>query len=41
MGRINYGKNSEYDVISDSIVAEHNNFLGHFLHGAKIKIIQI
>tara|TARA_Y200000002_G_scaffold381553_1_gene395901 strand:- start:715 stop:2172 length:1458 start_codon:yes stop_codon:yes gene_type:complete len=36
-GRINYGKNSEYDVISDSIVSKHKNFLGHFLHGAKLK----
>ena len=36
-GRINYEKNSEYDVISDSIVAENNNFLGHFLHGVKLK----
>ncbi len=36
-GRINYGKNNEYDVISDSITVKHNNFLGHFLHGAKLK----
>tara|TARA_B100001564_G_C20090732_1_gene424757 strand:+ start:117 stop:518 length:402 start_codon:yes stop_codon:yes gene_type:complete len=32
-GRINYGKNSEYFIISDSIISKHNNFLGHFLHG--------
>ena len=30
-GRINYGKNSEYFIISDSIISKHNNFLGHFL----------
>ena len=30
-------KISEYDVISDSINVKHNNFLGHFLHGAKLK----
>ena len=36
-GRINYGKNSEYNVISDSINTKHKNFLGHFLHGLKLK----
>ena len=36
-GRINYGKNSEYFVISDSIVGKYDNFLGHFLHGLKLK----
>ncbi len=36
-GRINYGKNSEYFLISDSIVGKHKNFLGHFLHGLKLK----
>ena len=35
--RINYGKNSEYFIISDSIVGKHDNFLGHFLHGLKLK----
>ena len=35
--RINYGKDNEYDIISDSITAKHNNFLGYFLHGAKLK----
>ena len=35
--RINYGKNSEYFIISDSIVGKHENFLGHFLHGLKLK----
>ena len=35
--RINHGKNREYNVISDSIVGKQNNFLGHFLHGLKLK----
>ena len=35
--RINYGKNSEYFIISDSIEGKHENFLGHFLHGLKLK----
>ncbi len=36
-GRINHGKNSEYYIISDSIDTKYNNFLGHFLHGLKLK----
>ena len=36
-GRINYGKNSEYFVISDSLDRKHENFLGYFLHGLKLK----
>ena len=36
-GRINYGKNSEYTIISDSVVSKHENFLGYFLHGLKLK----
>ncbi len=36
-GRINYGKNSEYFINSDSVTAKYNNFLGHFLHGLKLK----
>ncbi len=39
-GRINYGKNSEYFVISDSIVGKYDNFLGYFLHGLKLKSYQ-
>ena len=31
-GRINYGKNSEYSVNTDSIVSKHENFISHFLH---------
>ncbi|MAV76954.1 MAG: leucyl aminopeptidase [Candidatus Marinimicrobia bacterium] len=35
--RINYGKNSEYFIVSDSVLGKHDNFLGHFLHGLKLK----
>ena len=34
---INYGKNSEYFVNSDSIVNKNENLIGHFLHGLKLK----
>ena len=40
-GRINYGKNNEYFVISDSIKTKHDNFLGYFLHGLKLKSYDI
>ena len=36
-GRINYGKNSEYFINSDTVVTKYDNFLGHFLHGLKLK----
>ena len=36
-GRINYGKNSEYFVNSDSVIDKQENFIGHFLHGLKLK----
>ena len=36
-GRINFGKNSDYFVNSDSVFGKHDNFLGHFLHGLKLK----
>ncbi len=36
-GRINYGKNSEYFINSDSILNSQKKFLGHFLHGLKLK----
>ena len=39
-GCINHGKNSEYYIVSNSIVTKHNNFLGHFLHGLKLKSYQ-
>ena len=35
--KINHGKNIEYNVISDSINSKNQNFLGHFLHGFKLK----
>ena len=35
--RINYGKNSEYLINSDSITGKYENFIGHFLHGLKLK----
>ncbi len=35
--KINYGKNSEYFLISDSAVSKIDNFLGYFLHGLKLK----
>ena len=34
---INYGKNSEYFLNSDSIIGKQENLLGHFLHGIKLK----
>ncbi len=36
-GRINYGKNSEYFINSDSIAINQKNFIGYFLHGLKLK----
>ena len=36
-GRINYGKNSEYFINSDSLIGSHKNLIGHFLHGLKLK----
>jgi leucyl aminopeptidase len=34
---INYGKNSEYFVNSDSLTSKHENLIGYFLHGLKLK----
>ena len=34
---IKQGNNKEYDIISDSIIEKNENFLGHFLHGLKLK----
>jgi len=36
-GRINYGKNSKYFINSDSVIGKHENFIGYFLHGLKLK----
>tara|TARA_X000000950_G_scaffold244273_1_gene300302 strand:+ start:115 stop:1575 length:1461 start_codon:yes stop_codon:yes gene_type:complete len=36
--RVNYGKSCEYFINSDTVVTGKNsNFLGHFLHGLKLK----
>ncbi len=35
--RINTVKNGEYFIVSDSVVGKNENFLGHFLHGLKLK----
>ena len=36
-GRVNYGKDSEYFIITDSIFGKHDNLVGFFLHGFKLK----
>ena len=36
-GRINYGKNSEYFIDSDTAISKKKNFISHFLHGLKLK----
>ncbi len=36
-GRVNFGKNSDYLIISDSVKSNNENFLGYFLHGLKLK----
>ena len=36
-GRINYGKNTEYNINLDTIIGNDQNFIGHFLHGLKLK----
>ena len=36
-GCINKEKNNEYFLISESLNNKQNNFLGHFLHGLKLK----
>ena len=36
-GRINYGKNSEYIINSDSVIGKYENFIGYFLHGLRLK----
>ena len=35
--KIKYGKNSEYNIISESVSIKKETFLGHFLHGLKLK----
>ena len=36
-GRVNYGKNNEYFLNSDSVDDKYKNFVSHFLHGLKLK----
>ncbi len=36
-GKINHGKKSEYVLNSDSVPVKYNDFIGHFLHGLKLK----
>ena len=36
-GRINNGKNNEYFLNTDSLIDNQENFIGHFLHGLKLK----
>ena len=36
-GQISPGKNCEYFIASDTLITAQENFLGHFLHGFKLK----
>tara|TARA_Y100000591_G_scaffold285604_1_gene267979 strand:+ start:4003 stop:5460 length:1458 start_codon:yes stop_codon:yes gene_type:complete len=36
-GRINYGKNKEYFINTDSLENNQKYFIGHFVHGLKLK----
>jgi leucyl aminopeptidase len=36
-GHINYGKNNEYFIHSESIISKNENFISIFLHGLKLK----
>ena len=36
-GRINYGKDCEYFINSDTVLGKNDNFIGYFLHGLKLK----
>ena len=35
--RVNYGKSSEYFLNTDTANSRYENFVGHFLHGLKLK----
>ena len=35
--KINYGKNSQYFINTDSLIIKDKNFISHFLHGLKLK----
>jgi leucyl aminopeptidase len=34
---VNFGKNKDYSLISDTVNAKYKNFVSHFLHGLKLK----
>ena len=34
---VNHGKNCDYNIASDSVVGNYENFIGYFLHGTKLK----
>ncbi len=36
-GRINYGKDSQFLIYTDSLDSKNKNFISHFLHGLKLK----
>ena len=36
-GRLNQEKKTEYSLNTDSVVGKYENFVGHFLHGLKLK----
>ena len=36
-GLVNVGKNSEFFIISESVVGNYKNFIDYFLHGIKLK----
>ena len=39
-GFLNYDKNREYIVKSDTVITKINNFVEHFLHGMRLKSYQ-
>ena len=39
-GFLNFDKNREYIVKSDTVITKINNFVGYFLHGLKLKSYQ-
>ncbi len=36
-GRVNYGKSGEYFLNTETVIGKIENFVGHFLHGLKLK----
>ena len=35
--KVNFGKSTDYNLISDSVSGSHKNFLSFFIHGLKLK----